>query len=299
MRFVEKCIDCSKRQGKRIYDLSLTQIDKQPSQTETEAFYQELDDKLENADPQMSPAGLTLIAIRMAERHAGVDDPFKDIKIQNNDMAMELYDELNAKIKDSSNPLHLACQLAACGNIIDLGIHDDFDIQATIEQVLREGFKHDDFAEFVRQCDELKKKSDPAKLLYLCDNAGEIVFDRLFIEELKRQYPELQITAVVRGIPVLNDATMEDARTVGLDQVVPVIDNGKAELGTVIEKLTNRLRDDFLSADIIISKGQANYETLCSRSENIFFILKAKCEVVAQRIGVELWDAVMVHNELD
>ncbi len=297
MRFIEKCLDCSKRQGTRIYDLSLKQLEEQPSAAETEAFYLELNDKIDNADPDISPAALTLIAIRMAERHAGVDDPFRDIKVQNNEMALALYDELNDKIKNSDAPLHLACQLAACGNIIDLGVHDDFDIHATIAKVLREGFMHDDFAEFVRQCDELNEKSESARLLYLCDNAGEIVFDRLFIEELKRQYPEFKITAVVRGTTVLNDATMEDARAVGLDKVVPVIDNGKAELGTMIEKLTNQLRDDFLNADIIISKGQANYETLCSRSENIFFILKAKCDVVAQRIGVKLWDAVMVHNK--
>nr|HQH73278.1 ARMT1-like domain-containing protein [bacterium] len=261
-----------------------------------EALRAELDRRIGQADPALSPAALSLIAIRTGQRHAGSDDPFREIKKHNNRMALRLYPDLKERAGRAPDPLRLACQLAACGNIIDLGIHEDFDIHATIEKVLREGFARDDYGSFVELITQIHHEKAAPRLLYICDNAGEIVFDRIFIEELLRVFPRMAITAVVRQVPVLNDATMDDARETGLTEVVRVIDNGNAELGTVFSTASDELRNAFAEADVIVSKGQANYETLPHDHERLFFILKAKCEVIAASLGVNLWDAVMLRG---
>ncbi|MBN2328923.1 MAG: DUF89 family protein [Candidatus Omnitrophica bacterium] len=296
MRFQNQCIECSKRQGVRIYHLSIQNQGIASNQDRENRLQRELDERIDNADACLSPAELSLIAIRTGEKHAQSGDPFREVKRTNNEMALSLYPELKKRLSESTDSLHLACQLAACGNIIDLGVHDHFDIHAAMENVLRNGFRRDDYRAFKEECSRLHEEKDSPFLLYLCDNAGEIVFDRLLIEELLRLYPRFRIVAVVRRLPVLNDATMEDARTTGLADIVSVIDNGESELGTVWEKMGDRLQRFFSEADLIVSKGQANYETLHGRPENIYFILKAKCEVIAESLGVELWDAVMARS---
>jgi len=299
MRYQTPCIECAKRQGLRIYRLVLDGRESSSFDRTEEALRADLDALISQADPALSPAELSLIAIRAGQRHAGSDDPFREIKKHNNQLALRLYPELKERIAGHPEPLRLACQLAVCGNIIDLGIHEDFDIHATIEKVLREGFARDDFDSFLELAETIHREKTGPKLLYICDNAGEIVFDRIFIEELIHVYPRLDITAVVRQVPVLNDATMEDARESGLTAVVPVIDNGNAELGTVLRTASDELRDAYAEADVIISKGQANYETLPHDDERVFFILKAKCEVIAASLGVKLWDAVLLCGKKD
>ncbi|MFB3788768.1 MAG: DUF89 domain-containing protein [bacterium] len=296
MRYQTPCIECAKRQGLRIYRLVMEGRGGPSPDGNEEALRAELDRRIGQADPVLSPAALSLIAIRTGQKYAGSDDPFQDIKKHNNQLALRLVPELKERIRRAPDPLRPACQLAACGNIIDLGIHKDFDIHATIEKVLREGFARDDFGSFAELITQIHhEKADP-RLLYICDNAGEIVFDRIFIEELIRAYPRMDITAVVRQVPVLNDATLDDARETGLTEVVRVIGNGNAELGTVLRAASDELRNAFAEADVIVSKGQANYETLPHGHDRLFFILKAKCEVIAASLGVNLWDAVMIRG---
>lgn len=256
----------------------------------------ELDQQIDGADPALSPADLSLMAIRTAQRHAGSEDPFVEVKKTNNALARSLLPELEQRLAASDQPLWLACILAACGNIIDLGTRDDFDLHETIEKVIREGFRKDEFDRFVQSLDTLTEQRSAPFLLYVCDNAGEIVFDQLFICALQSAYPSLEICAVVRQSPVLNDATMDDAVSTGLTNVCRVIDNGNDRLGTVMSHAGDDLREAFSRADIMISKGQANYETLSHRPEPIFFILKAKCNVIAASLGVELLDAVMTRS---
>jgi len=293
MKYQIPCLDCAKRQGIRIYQLAKN--GKSHSPDGLESLRSELDAVIDGADPNLSPAELSLFAIRLAQQRADSRDPFAEIKMANNRMALELYPSLKERIAFSPEPLQTACKLAACGNIIDLGIHEDFDIQATIDKVMREGFRRDDYQEFATTLEEAKEKPNPL-LLYFCDNAGEIVFDKIFIEEIRKHYPNMEIAAVVRSVPVLNDATMEDAIIVGLDHAAYVIENGNDELGTILTKSSKELISYYERADIVISKGQANYETLPLSDKRIFFILKAKCEVIAASLGVKLWDAVMMRG---
>ncbi len=293
MRFQKPCIECSKRQGLRIFNIAMDGQGKQNQNDTLDTLKHELETKIDSVDPSMSPAELSLIAIRAAQKHADSFDPFAEIKRANNEMALKLYPSLKEHVERSDDPIHTACQLAACGNIIDMGIHEKFDIDATINKVLNEGFKQNQFNQFRSELEEELNHRNNLELLYLCDNAGEIVFDKLFMEELIKHYPALNITAIVRSIPVLNDATLDDAKLVGLDQVVNVLENGNDQLGTIIERASPEVIDKYEHANIILSKGQANYETVSHADPRVYFILKAKCEVIANSLRVNLWDAVM------
>ena len=133
------------------------------------------------------------------------------------------------------------------------------------------------------------------RLLYLCDNAGEIVFDRVLLEILRGMGKD--VIAVVKGAPVINDATMEDARAAGLDECADVIDNGNDGIGTLLEACSPRFRDAYRSADLVISKGQANFETLAGEGdERIFFLFKVKCPVVAGFLKRRDGDIVIMRN---
>jgi uncharacterized protein with ATP-grasp and redox domains len=216
-------------------------------------------------------------------------DPYRDLKKCHNRFAMELYDLLEPTVHSTEAPLETAVRLAIAGNIIDLGVKtlvSDSDIQKTINDSLTASFDR-------AMVEQLRSDAECAQnILYLVDNAGEIAFDRLLIEQL----PTEKITVVVKGKPVINDATMEDAEFVGLTDIVEVIDNGSDAPGTILETCSQNFRDRFEEADLVIAKGQGNYETLSDLDKNIFFILKAKCPVIARDIGCEIGDMILCHN---
>ncbi|MGD9382681.1 MAG: ARMT1-like domain-containing protein [Desulfobacterales bacterium] len=210
---------------------------------------------------------------------SGIDDPYKKIKDRFNSFALELYPDLKQQIQTSSNPMDAAVRIAIAGNIIDFGVNAEIDrsiIFDTIEQAISVQL----FGDIRLLFDSI----DSAKnILYLGDNCGEIVFDRLLIEQL----PVDKVTFVVRGGPIINDATMADAKETGMTELVNVIDNGSNIPGTVLEKCSKEFRECFAHADLIIAKGQGNYETLSGCEKNIFFLLQAKCPVISGHMGYE------------
>jgi uncharacterized protein with ATP-grasp and redox domains len=210
---------------------------------------------------------------------SGHHDPYKKIKDRFNNFALTLYPDLKQRIQSSSDPMDTAVRMAIAGNIIDFGVNSELDrsvISDTIEQALS--------AQLFGNIDVLCASIDSADhILYLGDNCGEIVFDRLLIEQL----PAYKVTFVVRGGPIINDATMEDARKTGMTELVTVMDNGSNIPGTVLEKCSKEFRECFAHADLIIAKGQGNYETLSGSKKNIFFLLKAKCPVISGHMACE------------
>lgn len=219
-------------------------------------------------------------------RLIGVEDPFCDEKEDNNRVALELHNEWKPKVAESNNPFNLALKLAIAGNIMDYGADANFDIHKTINGVVQSNFAID-------KSNVLKQRLLNAKqVLYLGDNAGEIVFDKLFIETIGHG----NITYAVKGGPVLNDITMDDANQVGMHYSANVISNGYDAPSTIL----NRCGDEFLSiynsADLIISKGQGNLEGLLdTKDPRIFFLLMVKCDLIAELLGVKKGDFV-VHN---
>jgi len=211
-------------------------------------------------------------------------DPYKEVKRQSNDLVLAMYPDLKKQVALSDNPFDTALRLAIAGNIIDFGAGDNFDIQATIEKVL-----HSDFA--IDHSNKLKHALSKARtVLYLGDNTGEIVFDKLFIEHI--MHPNLFYA--VRGTPIINDATMDDAKYVGMDIVADVISNGYDAPSTVLEHCSAEFKEVFNRADVIISKGQGNLEGLLGKTgKDIYYLLMIKCDVIAGLLHVKKGDFVV------
>jgi uncharacterized protein with ATP-grasp and redox domains len=218
----------------------------------------------------------------------GAADPYAAEKKLHNEMALRALPALRRDLENSDNALLTAANFAIAGNIIDMGA--------------KTGLQESDLVEAIEHAAENELTGDTEafvstvlnaeNILYLCDNAGEIVFDTLLVEPLG---PE-RVTAAVRGKPIINDALMEDAVTAGLDQMVPIIGNGSDVPGTLLDDCSEEFRQAFDSADLIVSKGQGNFETLSDCGKNIFFLLKVKCPVVAESVGLPVGTHVLRHG---
>jgi len=240
-------------------------------------------------DLRQSPPAMAQKIHRMIRKLTGVHDPYLKMKNRFNRLALKMYPELRERIEASADPLETAIRLAIAANIIDLGVKTSI-VESDIEKVIRDCLTADFDSQ---QIEEFRNAvSRAGRILYLADNAGEIVFDRLLIEQL----PYEKVTVVVKGRPVINDATMEDAEFAGLTEIVEVIDNGSDAPGTILESCSQAFRNRFAEADLIIAKGQGNYETLSDVNKNIFFILKAKCPVIAKDLGCEVGEMILRKN---
>ena len=202
-------------------------------------------------------------------------DPYREIKGRFNAMCLDMVDEVRRTISKSRNPFETSLRIALAGNIIDFGPGAELN-----EEVIRRALKQA-LAQKL-DGDEVRTLQDTIfngnRILYIGDNAGEIVFDKLFIEQL----PTEKITYVVRGGPTLNDSTMEDARMVGMDRVVRVITTGVDMPGAALPFCSEDFLDEYERADFVIAKGQGNYEALSDEKKNIFFLLKMKCPIIAR-----------------
>ena len=222
------------------------------------------------------------------KKYSGDTDPYKLIKRQSNDQVLTMYASLKKMTTDADNPFDTALRLAIAGNIIDYGISDNFDLVDTIEKILSTDFAIDHAA-------ELKQAVSKAKtVLYLGDNADEIVFDKLLIETM--MHPNIWFA--VRGAPVINDVTIEDARYIHMDDVADIIENGYDAPSTILKHCSKEFNDLYAQADIIISKGRENLEALIEKTnKRIFFLLMVKCDVIADALGVSKGDFVVADNK--
>lgn len=221
------------------------------------------------------------------KRYTKNPDPYTEAKRKSNDLVLGMYTQLKKQISESDNPFDTALRLAIAGNIIDFAVSSSFNLQSAIDKVL-----HSDFA--IDHSAHLKQDLLNAKtVLYLGDNAGEIVLDKLFIETMKHS----NLYYAVRGDPVINDATIEDARYVGMDVNAHVLSNGYDAPSTIIEHCSTEFKETFNHADIIISKGQGNLEGLLNKtSKKVYFLLMVKCDVIANVLQVKKGDFVVKKN---
>jgi len=229
-------------------------------------------------DLAQSPPVVAQQIHRRLRQLTGVTDPYRAVKDGFNRMALDMLGEFSAKVRKGPDPLAVALRLAIAGNVIDLGVNGDLtevEARQALAGALEEPFHGD--VEVFRQAVEAA-----GDILYLADNAGEIVFDRLLVEQL----PTDRVTLVVRGGPILNDATMADAEVAGLCDLVEVIDNGSDAPGTIVADCSEDFRRRFAAADMIIAKGQGNFEALSDEAADIYFLFKAKCPVIADHVGL-------------
>jgi uncharacterized protein with ATP-grasp and redox domains len=214
-------------------------------------------------------------------------DPYKEAKRKQNELALRYESTLSAQIEEMSNPLKAAMIFSAAGNAIDLAPNCSVpDIYKQSMEMVSKGFAWDDYELF------LKKMARSKSLLYLGDNAGEIVWDKILIEELLDNF-DVEIAYAVRGFPILNDVTWEDAHLVGLDKVVKVVSNGFDAPGTLLDRCSEEFLKHYRTSDLILSKGQGNYESLSGENRAIFFLLNVKCPVIAEDIHCDVGDLVL------
>jgi hypothetical protein len=269
MRTTLDCLICFMRQARSTGLLTTDDLSLQRQLIDRAGQY------IEQVDTELSPPENAMGLYALFADILGNDDPFAQAKQEGNNLGLSLQAEVEQRVQAAQDPLRAAIRVAIAGNIIDYGALHEFDAVATIEQCFDREFTLDDYPVLL---EALRSGPNP-KVLYLCDNCGEIVFDGLLIKELKKL--GCQVTAAVREAPIINDATLEDARTCGLDQLCPVISNGISCPGTPLESCSAEFQEQFQTADVIISKGMGNFETLSEVSAPIFFLFTVKCSQVA------------------
>jgi len=283
MKAKPNCIACAMKQARIIMDKNNVEKSKQVK------LEDEIYNILFNMDSELTPGHYFSEILFYLSKTLGIADFYLEDKRKHNHQAMGLLPMLNSFLDKSSERLLTALLLSAAGNIIDLGISNTFNLEKNIEKCLREGFEIDDYKTF---------KSDllsASNLLLIADNAGEIVFDKLLIEQIqiysqRHGNDRLDIKVMVKDKPVLNDATMQDAIEINLTNTCDVITTQCNYIGAPLELIGPNALNSFNEADIIIAKGQGNYETLGeekSLHNRLYILLQAKCQVIANSLNVD------------
>jgi len=231
-------------------------------------------------DMALTPPENSVPVYRAIAEITACADPYLELKQQSNQQAISLLPECKKEMAASKDSLATALRLAIGGNIIDYGAMHSFDVDAAMERCLQAPFAVDHSSELLQHLRDLGKG---AKVLYLADNSGEIVYDSLVVSELAAM--GLDVSVVVKSGPIINDALLADAKTCGLDKIARVLENGTSCPGTPLESCSPELVQAFDNADLIISKGQGNFETLSEVGAEIYFLLTVKCSVVGAHLA--------------
>lgn len=281
MRLHLECIPCLIRHG---FDISAQTADR----AVRERFMREILAWASSLNYDQVPPLAARDMYAMLRRITGIDDPFARVKQISNAKALAMYPGLKSRVTASPDPFDTALRIALAGNMIDYGRNaaDGLDMDMVVEH-----FQNVSFAGDHRE--RLREEVRAAReVLYILDNAGEIVFDRLFIEEIG---PD-KVIAVVRGEPIINDVTMEDAERTGLIDVCRVVSSGSAASGTPVAICSDAFKEMFREADLVIAKGQGNYESLHEEARDIFHLFVAKCPVISVEVGVAEGSALACFN---
>lgn len=226
---------------------------------------------------------------RFLREETSIRDPYRQEKISSNKMMLKLLPEMKKRTRAASDPLEYALRLAIAGNIIDFGIgtwQEGIEIEDVISHALESNICMDSFNAF------RERVKSSANILYLGDNSGEIVMDRILIEEIGAH----KVTFAVRGQPILNDVTLQEAEETGITKLTRTVENGSDAPGTILRDCSPGFQKRFRQADMVISKGQGNYETLSDCPREIFFLLKVKCPVVAKTTGHPQGSVMLYHK---
>ena len=223
---------------------------------------------------------------KMAEI-ANKTDLYDEVKELSTKKALSFVPLVKEELRKSDDKLLTATKTAVAGNVIDLAAAVEFDLEEELSKVFHTEFAYNDF-------DKLREKLSSAKsVLVIGDNVGEHIFDYLFIETLKKLYPDASYSYMVRGNPIINDVTMKEAKEAGFDKLCSLVDSGVNTPGFAYNRANDESKELFDSADLVISKGMGNYECMSpSHRKDICFLLKVKCDVVANSLGKEVGDIV-------
>ncbi|MCR5388870.1 MAG: ARMT1-like domain-containing protein [Lachnospiraceae bacterium] len=279
MRVSESCAKC-------LYDRQLNKTDDKEYLAEVRAI---LDNRGEN---DTSPYMVYLFN-KAHERRFGAGTDYRAVKKQYNDLVLGMEDKLRAEIENAPDPLAKALIMARIGNYIDFGALNQVDEKEFLSLFKETEMRKDDkkvYKSFLKECESGEK------FLLACDNCGEIVLDKLMLDQLKKRFPHLTVKALVRGGEVLNDATEEDAVYAGLDTVAEIISNGDAVSGTIYELMSDEAKKSLDDADIILAKGQGNYETLSGQGRHVFYEFLCKCDLFTTLFKVPKFTGMFIEE---
>ena len=269
MRFNDSCAKCM--------------YDKQLKKTDNKDYLSEIKAVLDNRPENITSPELVLLFNEIHEKYFGPLPDFSDIKKEYNDLVLSMEDKLRKEIEGSEDPLATSIVMCRIGNYIDFAALNHVDTETFLQLFDDTKMRDDEQQVYESFCDKCSKAKS---FLLLTDNCGEIVLDKLMLEQLKKRYPQISVKIMVRGGEVSNDATMEDALYVGLDKVGDIITNGAQIAGTVYSRLSEEAKNAVDSADIIFSKGQANYESFAGEGRHAFYTFLCKCDLFINRFNV-------------
>lgn len=277
MRLNSMCMRC-------LFDKQQARIEKYEDEEKKTAYMKEVAKLIGECDDETTSAYLVYLFNQVYRRYFGEIQDYSEIKKEYNAFVLEMEDALYGDILKAKDPLAQAIVCARIGNYIDFGA-----LQHVEKKVFLELFRDEEKNRLDKETYEafLQDCRNGKKFLLLADNCGEIVLDKLFLKELRKRFPHLEIAVMVRGEDVLNDATMEDAEAVGICDVAKVIPNGNGVAGTQENMLNAEAREALEQADVILAKGQANFESLNGCGRNIYYSFLCKCDWFAGRFHVE------------
>jgi uncharacterized protein with ATP-grasp and redox domains len=245
-----------------------------------------------------TPPAMGQIIHKIIREQTGNHDPYSRLKKQSNRLALSLYPALKRKVEKATDSLLTAVELAIAGNIIDYGARSDLDLKRELEKIIRaeeqsisrENSVLFNFSGFEKQLGQART------ILYLADNAGEIVFDKVLIEEIRTHYHDRAIHVAVRGGPIINDCTLEDGKLCGIDGIAYLLANGSDAPGTILHQCSDEFLEIYRQSDLVISKGQGNFESLSDSNKKIFYLFMVKCPVLSRDLDCKLGDIVLKNN---
>jgi hypothetical protein len=281
MKIDERCLDCIYDQSKRVCDLlHVSQEQKQAIDALTHRH-------IASFDHQTTPPHNAAPLYEAIAELLGVEDLYQAFKKESSQKAKAFIPLCEAHIASSEDPLFTATKTAVAGNVIDLAAVMLYDLEEELEKIYHTPFSIDDFHALKATLAQTKT------LVYLADNAGEEIFDKLYIQTIKTLYPHIEVYYFVRGRPIINDLTCQDALASGMDEVALIVDSGVPTPGLAMELMNDEARALFEKAECIIAKGMGNFECLGElKAYPIFFLFKVKCNVVAKAVGAALGDIV-------
>lgn len=269
MRISESCAAC-------LYD-------KQKNKTDDEEYLSEIRSILDNRKETDTSPYMVYLFNKVHVRYFGAGADYKGIKKEYNDLVLEMEDSLREEIQKAEDPLAKALIMARIGNYIDFGAMNHVDQDEFLTLFRNTEMREDDRITYESFLENCKKGRN---FLLVCDNCGEIVLDKLLLEQIAKRFPHLTIKALVRGGEVLNDATIEDAVYVGLNNLAEIVSNGDAIAGTVYDMMPDEAKKVLDEADVILAKGQGNYETMSDQGRHIFYEFLCKCDLFTSRFKV-------------
>jgi uncharacterized protein with ATP-grasp and redox domains len=289
MKLDLNCITCNINQCIKVIELLELDINrKEEMMREVLKYLSEAD--YSKCNPEVM-GGTWQIILKYAES----DNPYEHIKKYYNMEVLKMVEAIENLIENSEDPFNTALKVAIAGNLIDFAAKHKFDLEMLKKKIMN-------IREINLSVDHSKSLHDSLKtsgsLMYLGDNCGEIALDKLFIKYIKKEFPHIKVYFGVRGKTIVNDATLQDAQMVGMQEVAEVIENGDGSLGTVITRTSEEFREKFYGADVVIAKGQGNYEGLSEIDRNnIFHLFMAKCDPVSSTLGVSTMSIVCIENK--